>query len=46
MRFLVGVRYNPGKIGDFNLAYGFNRELDSALPATYYIIKLNYTYTF
>ncbi len=46
MRFLVGVRYNPGKIGVFNLAYGFNRELDSTLPATYYIIKLNYTYAF
>lgn len=46
MRFLVGVRYKPGKIGLFNFAYGINRELDSDLPATYYIIKLNYTYAF
>ena len=46
MRFLGGVRYNPGNIGTFKLAYGLNRELNSTLPATYYIFKLNYTYAF
>jgi hypothetical protein len=45
-RFLIGVRYHPGKIGSFNFAYGINRELNSTLPATYYIFKLNYTYAF
>lgn len=46
MRFLVGVRYDLRKIGIFNLAYGINRELNSTLPATSYIFKLNYTYAF
>jgi len=45
-RFLAGVRYEPGKIGTFQLAYGFNHELNAELPATYYIFKLNYTYEF
>lgn len=45
-RFLAGVRYEPGNFGSFQLAYGFNHELKSELPATYYIFKLNYTYAF
>jgi hypothetical protein len=46
MRFLAGLRYEPGKIGVFKFAYGINRELNSSLPATYYVFRLNYTYAF
>lgn len=46
VRLLAGIRYKPGKIGEFNMAYGFNRELNSPLPATFYIIRINYTYSF
>ena len=46
MRIMAGVRYKPGKIGEFNLAYGFNQELNSTLPATRFILKINYTYSF
>lgn len=46
MRLLAGIRYKPGKIGEFNVAYGFNHELNTTLPATGYIIRVNYTYSF
>jgi hypothetical protein len=46
MRFLVGVRYNPGKIGTLKFAYGINQELGSTLRATYYVFKINYIYSF
>lgn len=45
-RFFAGLRYEPGDFGSFQLAYGFNHELNSDLPATYYLLKLNYTYAF
>lgn len=46
MRFLAGVRYTPGTFGTFKLAYGINQELGSSLPATYYVFRINYIYSF
>ena len=45
-RVVAGIRYEPGKIGEFDLAWGFNRELSSTVPAMIYMIKINYTYKF
>ena len=46
IRVLGGVRYEPGKIGNFNLAFGFNREFTDIEPAMIYQFKVNYTYVF
>jgi hypothetical protein len=46
VRLLGGVRYKHAKIGEFNVAYGFNREISSLQPAMIYLIKVNYTYGF
>jgi len=46
MRLMAGIRYNPEKIGEINVAYGFNRELSTSLPVTAYIIEINYTFSF
>lgn len=42
----AGVSYEAGKIGEFKLAYAINRELNSSLPAIFYVIKINYIYAF
>jgi len=41
-----GVKYEPGTLGSFLLAFGFNRELTDEAPAMIYMFKLNYTYEF
>ena len=46
IRVLAGIRYEPGKAGRFNIAFGFNRELRDADPAMIYQFKVNYTYRF
>ena len=45
-RILGGIRYEPADIGEFKLAWGFNRSLISSRPAMIYIFTLNYTYKF
>ena len=45
-RIVAGILYEPGKIGEFNVAWGFNRELSSSQPAMIYMFKINYTYKF
>lgn len=46
IRVLGGIRYEPGKVGTFNLAFGFNREFTDLEPAMIYTFKVNYTYAF
>jgi hypothetical protein len=46
IRVMGGIRYRVPRIGEFNLAYGFNREFKSPNPAMIYVVKVNYTYTF
>lgn len=46
MRVLGGIKYEPGNWGDFNLAFGFNREFTRLEPAMIYQIRVNYTYSF
>ncbi len=46
LRFMGGLRFSPARIGMINLAYGFERELTDLLPGTYYIFRVNYTYSF
>lgn len=43
-RMLAGIRYEPGRMGEFNVAWGFNRELSSSQPAMIYMFNVNYTY--
>ncbi len=45
-RIIAGIRYEPGNIGEFDLGWGFNRELSSSQPAMIYMFKINYTYKF
>ena len=44
-RLVVGVRIEPGKIGEFKLGWGFNREIGVDQPFMIYMIRLNYTYS-
>jgi hypothetical protein len=46
VRIQGGVKYEPGKIGVFGFALGFNRELNEVEPATIYMLRANYTYKF
>lgn len=46
IRFQGGVKYEPGRLGSFNLAFGFNRELTSEEPALISMCRINYTYEF
>ena len=46
IRVLGGIKYEPGKMGAFGFAYGFNREFTQVEPATIYQFKINYTYEF
>jgi hypothetical protein len=46
VRVLAGIRYEPGKIGDFKLAFGFNREFSTVEPAMIFQMRVNYTYSF
>jgi hypothetical protein len=45
-RLTGGVRLDTGRTGDINMGYGIIRELNSTMPYTYYLLKINYTYTF
>lgn len=45
-RLLGGIIYEPGDWGEFRLAYGFERELNSTYPYLGYVLRLNYTYSF
>lgn len=45
-RVLGGVKYIHNRAGEFNLAFGLNRELNAIQPAMIYLLKLNYTYSF
>ena len=46
IRVLGGIRYEAGKAGLFNFAFGFNREFEKNNPATIYQFRINYTYQF
>jgi hypothetical protein len=46
IRVIGGIRYEPGKLGTFNFAFGFNREFTELEPAMIYMFKVNYTYSF
>jgi Protein of unknown function (DUF2490) len=46
IRLLLGVKYEPGDMGSFGLAYGLDRELCTVFPANIYQLKLSYTYQF
>ena len=46
VRIQGGVKYEPGKIGVFGFALGFNRELNEIKPAMIYMLRANYTYKF
>jgi hypothetical protein len=43
---VAGIRYEPGKIGEFDFGWGFNREISSPEPAMIFMFKINYTYKF
>jgi hypothetical protein len=45
-RIVAGIRYEPGKIGEFDFGWGFNREISSPEPAMIFMFKINYTYKF
>ncbi len=45
-RVVAGVSYTPGKIGKVDLSYGFNHEFNTTLPATLFMFRLYYTYSF
>jgi len=46
IRVLAGLKYEAGKVGSFDFAFGLNREFESVEPARIYQFKLNYTYEF
>ena len=46
IRVQGGVKFDPGNMGTFRFAYGFNREFTRIEPATIYQFKINYTYAF
>jgi hypothetical protein len=45
-RLEAGILAEPRKMGEFRLAWGFNREIQSPVPAMIYVFKVNYTYSF
>jgi len=44
IRVLGGLKYEPGKVGSFDFAFGFNREFTDLEPAMIYQFKIGYTY--
>ncbi|MGW8315445.1 MAG: DUF2490 domain-containing protein [Bacteroidales bacterium] len=44
MRLEAGVRIETGDLGEFKLAWGFNREFQEVNPATLYVMRVNYTF--
>ena len=46
IRVQGGIKVEPGKMGTFGFAYGFNREFTQIEPAMIYQFKINYTYEF
>lgn len=45
-RFETGILAELGKVGEFRLAWGFNREIQPPVPAMIYMFRVNYTYSF
>ena len=45
-RIEAGIRVEPGNFGKFRIAWGFNREIHTDSPATIYMFRINYTYSF
>ena len=45
-RIVAGVGIEPGNIGEFKLAWGFNREFSATNPAMIYMFRVNDTYAF
>lgn len=45
-RLMGGLRLDAGRSGDINIGYGMIRELNTYMPYTYYLLKLNYTFEF
>ncbi len=46
IRLVGGIKYEPGKMGSFDLGFGFNREFAEVAPAMIYQLKVRYTYKF
>ncbi|MCK5693207.1 MAG: hypothetical protein KAI08_10165, partial [Bacteroidales bacterium] len=46
IRVVGGIKYEPGKLGSFDLGFGFNREFTELEPAMIYQFKARYTYEF
>ncbi len=46
VRVLGGVRYKIQDYGQIKFQYGIERELNTLVPATFFMLKLNYTYKF
>ncbi len=44
IRVVGGLVYEPGKIGSFDIGFGFNREFADLEPAMIYQFKVRYTY--
>jgi len=45
-RLTIGMKYELKKIGEFNLFYRFDKELNSTYPKSTYIVGLGYSYKF
>ena len=45
-RFETGILAEPGKVGEFRLAWGFNREIQPPEPAMIFMFRAHYTYSF
>ncbi len=44
MRLEAGARIETGDLGEFKLAWGFNREFEEVNPAMFYMVRINYTF--
>ena len=44
MRLEAGTRIETGDLGEFKVAWGFNREFQAVQPATFFIVRVNYTF--
>ena len=45
-RIQAGISVEPGNFGEFRIAWGFNREISAVAPATIYMFRVNYIYSF
>jgi hypothetical protein len=46
VRVLGGMRYKIQDYGQIKLQYGIEREINTLVPATFFMLKMNYTYKF